>query len=90
MTLLQECQADVPKLLDLSFDESFENADLDGEFRRMGLDSMLLEEVVQVPPTKRRKIQSEIDILGEVTTKLYSLLGSQSAMDLDGLGQVAE
>jgi hypothetical protein len=56
----------------------------------MGLDFIHREEFVQVPPTKRRKIQTEIDIFDEVTTKLYSLLGSQSAMDLDGLDQVAE
>ena len=90
VTLLQECQVDVPKLLDLSFVESFDSADLNGEFRHMGLEIIHQEELVQVPPAKRRKIRTEIDILGEVTTKLYSLLGSQIATDLDGLDQVAE
>jgi hypothetical protein len=56
----------------------------------MGLDSLQQQELVGVPPTKRRKLETEIDILGEVTTNLYSLLGSQNAMDLVGLSQVAE
>lgn len=87
--MLQECQAEAPRTLNPSFPDSFDNADLDGEFRQMGLDSIQQKEVVQAPPTKRRKIETELDILGEVTTKLCSLVGSQSAIDLDGLGQVA-
>jgi hypothetical protein len=88
--LFQECQTEVPKSFNLSFADSFDSADLDGEFRRMDLDSMQQKELAQLPPTKRRKIRSEPDILEEVTTKLYSLLGLQSAMDLDGLDQFAE
>jgi hypothetical protein len=56
----------------------------------MGLDSIQQKETVRVPPIKRRKIQVELDLLEEVTAKLYSLLGSQDVMDLDGLDQVAE
>ena len=74
----------------MSSTDSFDSQDLDREFRSMGLDSIQPRENVQVPPTKRRKIQAELDLLEEVTAKLYSLLGSQDAMDLDGLDQVAE
>lgn len=70
--------------------ESFDSADLDNEFTRMGLDLMEQREVLQTPPNKRRKIDVELDLLGEVTTKLFSLLGSQDAMDLDGLDQLAQ
>lgn len=58
----------------------------------MGLDSTHHKELVHGPPTKRRRMQPEIDvdILGEITTKLYSLLGLQSATDLGGLNNVAE
>ena len=56
----------------------------------MGLDAMQPERVIQPPPIKRRKINVELDLLGEVTTTLYSLLGLQDAMDMDGLGQVAQ
>jgi hypothetical protein len=70
--------------------ESFDSADLDVEFTRMGLDSVQHKEVVEVPPNKRRKIHVELEVLTEVTTQLYSLLGSQDATDLDGLDQVAQ
>ena len=87
--LLQECQAEVPRALNLSFQDSFDSADLDGEFRQRGLDSIQQKEVGEVPPTKRRKIETELDILEEVTAQLCSLVGLQSAMDLNSLGQVA-
>lgn len=74
----------------LRLPESFDSADLDGEFTRMGLDSVLHTETVEAPPNKRRQFDVELDILGEVAAKLNSLLGSQDAMDLDGLGHVAQ
>jgi hypothetical protein len=90
VALLQECEAEVPMTVSLPLAESFDSADLDGEFTRMGLDSVLHKEVVEAPANKRRKIDVELDVLGEVTAKLNSLLGSQDAMDLDGLGHVAQ
>ena len=90
VTLLQGCQIDILKSLKLPFDESFDSVELDGELRRMSIDSALQEEAVEIPPAKRRKLQSEMDVLGEITTQLYTLFGSQTAIDLDGLDQVAE
>ena len=90
ITLLRQCQVEIGNPLGLSFEESFDSADLDRDFRRMGLDAMQQQELVVVPPTKRRKLHTETDILEEVTTNLYTLLGSQSAIDLGGLSQVAE
>ena len=80
----------MPMTISLPLIESFDSADLDGKFTRMGFDSALHEEVVEAPPNKRRKVDVELDILGEVTAKLNSLLGSQDALDLDGLGHVEQ
>lgn len=88
--MLQECQAEVPNPLRLLLANSFESTDLDGEFRHMGLDSVQHQASSQAPPNKRRKIHAELDLLGEVTAKLYSLPALQDVTDLDGLSQVAE
>ena len=61
-----------------------------GEFGRLGLDSFGTQALDDPPPSKRRRIDSDIDLLGQVTEKLYNLLGSQNVTDLAGLSQVTE
>jgi hypothetical protein len=74
----------------LPMDESFDSVDLDDEFTRMGLDSLQNTEAIEILPNKRRKVDSGLNTLGEITSQIYNLLGSQDAMDLDGLDQVAQ
>jgi hypothetical protein len=68
--------------------ESFDSTKLDEEFHRLGLN--FIDQLDQAPPSKRRKVSSELQLLEEITGKLYSLLGSQHVTDLAGLGQITE
>jgi hypothetical protein len=90
LLLLQECKVEVPKHHDISFDDGFDSEELDGEFRRLNFSLAHQQEPFQGHPAKRRKIEAETDILEEIISNLYPLLGSQSVMDLDGSDQVAE
>jgi hypothetical protein len=72
--------------------ESFQSDELNTEFRRLDLQVEKkpdLEEE-QAPPSKRRRISEETNLLDELVSDLYSVLGCQKAMDLYGLSQVAE
>lgn len=79
---------DIPKQFVLCNPEGFDSAELEAEFRCLGL-GFLSGRVDDAPPTKRRRVK-EIDLLDEITGNLYSLLGSQKVTDLDGLSHVAE
>jgi hypothetical protein len=50
---------------------------------------VVIEPIVAiVRPTKRRKVLPRQQILDEIVSEVYSLLGSQDAPDLDGLKQI--
>ena len=88
--LFQVCQQK-PEHLDGSVScDSFDNLELNAEFRHLGIGSLRYRESVEAPPTKRQKLSIELDLLGEITSNLCSLLGAQKATDLDGLHKVAE
>jgi serine/threonine-protein kinase ATR len=77
-----------PHELDSSLNESFDSAQLEEEFNLLGLESA--NQLDKAPPSKRRKVHFEIELLEQIIGKLYSLLGSQNATDLAGLGQLTE
>jgi len=70
--------------------ESFESAELDAEFQRLEPDHQETNNAYQGPPTKKRKINADLSLLKQITSKLYSILGAQDVNDLTGLAQVAE
>lgn len=82
------CGVATPYELDASLDESFDSAQLEGEFHLLGLESA--NQLDTAPPSKRRKVHSHPELLEQITGKLYSLLGSQNVTDLAGLGQLTE
>lgn len=75
---------------DVEMSESFESADLDEEFHRLELEHRELHDAYRGPPNKKRKVNSELGLLKQITSKLYSLLGAHDVTDLTGLAQVAE
>lgn len=78
----------------------FEHPALLAEFQRLGLDQVksknttlradALPHIEEGPPTKRRKINDDVNLFEEITADLYELLGAQRATDLAGLHQLAE
>lgn len=69
--------------------DKFEDLELSLEFRRLGLD-IFPGESGSEPPSKRRKLSEEPELVGEIVANLYSLLGSQKVTNLAELHQVAE
>ncbi|KAK0105320.1 serine/threonine-protein kinase M1 [Cadophora gregata f. sp. sojae] len=99
-TLRQAC-GDYGQLEKVGVDApGFESPNLLAEFYNLGLHEVKPKKVEsgndskpQVedgPPTKRRKINDDVNLLGEITADLYELLGAQRATDLGGLQQLAE
>ncbi len=68
---------------------NFDDPALNAQFRQLGLCTELAVKSDITRPSKRRKISSDQSVLSDVVAKVYSLLGSQEASDLDGLSQVA-
>lgn len=68
------------------FDTNSFNADLNQLVLRDNKDRLSQS----APPAKRRKIHSEDGLLQEIISNLYSLLGDQEVMDMDGLCHLAE
>ena len=77
-----------PHELDATLNRSFDSVHLEEEFQLLGLE--LADQPDKTPPSKRRKVHSEPDLLEQITSRLYLLLGSQNVTDLAGLRQVTE
>ncbi|KAH8588648.1 protein kinase-like protein rad3 [Bisporella sp. PMI_857] len=88
VSLCTTCGAEVRQGVDLISVESFDSVELDGEFQRLELESQTDHH--RLPPNKRRKINSELGLLEQITERLYSLLGSQESTELTGLAKVTE
>lgn len=99
-TLRQACGGDAPLQKDGIDPVTFESPNLLAEFRSLGLHEVKLRnsksktdfeaQVEYGPPSKRRKINDDVDLFGEITAELYELLGAQRATDLGGLHQLTE
>ena len=68
---------------------TFKDNSLSLQFQLLGLNQNDLPHVDIVPPAKRRKILAAPDLYEDIVGRLFSLLGSQTVTDLDGLSQVA-
>jgi len=88
--LYESCQVAPPALPEIDISTSFENLELDVQFRYLGFQSPSEREVDNGPPSKRRKLHKEANNFDQTVSSLYTLLGAQKATDLDGLSQVAE
>ena len=75
---------------DVEVSESFDSVELDGEFQRLELEHHELHNAYRGPPNKKRKINTELGLLKQITSKLYTILGAQAVSDLTGLAQIAE
>ncbi|TAQ86632.1 hypothetical protein B7494_g5044 [Chlorociboria aeruginascens] len=87
-TLCQICQPEAMEVPDVLLDR-FAISSLESEFHLLGLNSFRTNEP-DGPPSKRRKIGVQSDLLGDIISELYSLLGSQKASDLAGLSRFAD
>jgi hypothetical protein len=73
----------------------FDNTELSFEFLRLGLQEPHLPVVnsgkmtIEPPPSKRRRVNEETSVIGEIISDLYDLLGSQRTTNIDGLHQFA-
>jgi len=99
-TLRQACGDNAPLQKNGIDSATFESPNLLAEFQSLGLHEVksksskskidLKAQVEDGPPTKRRKINDDVNVFREITADLYELLGAQRATDLEGLHQLAE
>ncbi|ESZ94262.1 hypothetical protein SBOR_5330 [Sclerotinia borealis F-4128] len=69
---------------------SFETDSLNADLSLLMLKDTKGRSNKSAPASKRRKIHAEEGLLQEIIAKLYSLLGDQEVMDMDGLCHLAE
>lgn len=66
----------------------FQTSSLAAQLRHLGL-AQYKDDGDEPRPSKRRRVFPNQEVLSEVVERVYLLLGSQHASDLDGLEQIA-
>lgn len=90
ITLSEVCKVDLNKAPRLVTYDSYDSVALNKEFGHLGIDKTVPKTSHDGPPPKRRKVQETTQTYDQVVVELYSILGAQTATDLDGLSQIAE
>lgn len=90
ITLSEVCKADLNKPPQLVTFDSYDSVELNKEFGHLGIDKIAPKTSYEGPPPKRRKVQETTETYDQVVVDFYSILGAQTATDLDGLSQIAE